>query len=102
MRGSSQNRNAANRGSNLRGVQRTAGSQQTSVRNIKQHLARNNSQSNASSPTRINLDNFTTAQKNINTAIFEYLHKHGYTKSADLLQEEMGKASAGHLHNNFI
>ena len=48
------------------------------------------------------MDNFTTAQKNINAAIFEYLHKYGYSKSADLLQDEMSKSSGGQLHKTFI
>jgi hypothetical protein len=36
-----------------------------------------------------NLENFTTAQKNINNSIFEYLMKFGYTRSIDELKNEI-------------
>jgi hypothetical protein len=35
------------------------------------------------------LDNFTTAQRNINASILEYLLKYGFMKTVDLFQEEL-------------
>jgi len=37
----------------------------------------------------INLDQFTASQKNINSAIFEYLLKFGFHKTVEQMQDEM-------------
>ena len=38
---------------------------------------------------RINLDNFTSAQKNINSAVIEYLLKNGLMNTVDTMQDEL-------------
>ena len=39
--------------------------------------------------SRINLDHFTTAQKNINAAVLEYLLKNGLMRTVDQMQDEL-------------
>ena len=43
----------------------------------------------AQSQPKLNLDHFTTAQKNINAAVLEYLLKNGMVRTVDTLQEEL-------------
>ena len=58
----------------------------------KNYGARNYSQNHVShqnsghSQGGVGIENFTTAQKNINAAILEYLLKYGFMKSVDCLQ----------------
>ena len=49
----------------------------------------------------INLDNFTTSQKNINNAILEYLQKQGYNKTADQLNDDLSAHMSGQLQRSF-
>jgi len=46
-------------------------------------------------------DNFTSAQKNINSSILEYLLKYGFMKTVDIFQEEM-VASKNNLQKNLV
>jgi ribosomal protein S8 len=52
--------------------------------------------------SKINLDHFTTAQKNINSAILEYLLKNGYIKSVDTLQDEMASSQSNNIQRNLL
>ena len=49
----------------------------------------------------INLDNFTTSQKNINNAILEYLHKQGYARTSDTMNEDINSHLTGQLQRSF-
>ena len=49
-----------------------------------------------------NLDRFTTSQKNINSAIFEYLHKFGFERAANQFQEEMLLEAQNSLQKSFV
>jgi hypothetical protein len=48
----------------------------------------------------VNLDQFTSAQKNINAAIQEYLLRYGYSATVQTMQEEM--ADSRGLGKNFV
>ena len=56
---------------------------------------------NAASGSGINLDNFTTSQKNINNAILEYLHKQGYSRTSANLNDEITQHMNGQLQRSF-
>ena len=47
------------------------------------------------------MDNFTTSQKNINNAILEYLHKQGYERTSDQLNEDISQHMSGQLQRSF-
>ena len=49
----------------------------------------------------INLDNFTTSQRNITGAILEYLQKQGYSETSDVLNEEIARHTNGQLQRSF-
>ena len=49
----------------------------------------------------VNLDNFTTSQRNINNAILEYLQKQGYNRTSDQLNEDISQHLNGQLQRSF-
>ena len=51
---------------------------------------------------RINLDNFTTAQKNINSAVLEYLLKNGLVQTVDIMQEELLNSKQSGMQKNML
>ena len=53
-------------------------------------------------PNRINMDNFTTAQKNINSAILEYLLKNGMMQTVDIMQDELLNQRNGGMQKNML
>jgi len=48
------------------------------------------------------IDQFTTAQKNINSAVFEYLLKNGLMKTVDTMQEELINANNNGIQRNLL
>lgn len=50
----------------------------------------------------INLDHFTTAQKNINSAVLEYLLKNGLMRTVDTLQDELIGAKNQGMQKNML
>ena len=51
---------------------------------------------------KLNLDHFTTAQKNINSAVLEYLLKNGMVRTVDTLQEELVGAKNQGMQKNML
>jgi LisH domain-containing protein ARMC9 len=51
---------------------------------------------------RINLDNFTSAQKNINSAVIEYLLKNGLMNTVDTMQDELIGQRLGGMEKNML
>ena len=116
-RGSSQNRNQQsnrNIGSNrhqnpqaLQGVNSRHAPSAGENRGPRNYLKKGEGNGNTGaggaggSGSGINLDNFTTSQKNINNAILEYLHKQGYERTSDNLNEEIGQHMSGQLQRSF-
>jgi glyceraldehyde-3-phosphate dehydrogenase/erythrose-4-phosphate dehydrogenase len=52
--------------------------------------------------SKINLDNFTTAQKNINSAVVEYLLKNGLMKTVDVMQDELISSRHQGMQKNML
>lgn len=50
----------------------------------------------------MNLDQFTTAQKNINAAVLEYLLKNGLMKSVDTMQDELLASKSNGMQRNML
>ena len=51
----------------------------------------------------VNLENFTTAQKNINNSIFEYLMKFGYSRAIEVLKSEISSQKGiGYLQRSMV
>ena len=51
---------------------------------------------------KLNLDNFTTAQKNINSAVIEYLLKNGLMKTVDIMQDELISSRHQGMQKNML
>jgi len=56
----------------------------------------------ATAQGKINLDNFTSAQKNINSAILEYMLKNGLMQSVDVMQDELINSKQGGMQKNML
>lgn len=56
----------------------------------------------AANQGRVNLDNFTTAQKNINSAVLEYLLKNGLMQTVDTMQDELFNSRQAGMQKNML
>ena len=101
-RGGSQNRNhPSNRGSKAQNPQALHGINNRHTPSAGANRGGNRPQLTGSGSGGINLDNFTTSQKNINSAILEYLQKQGYSSTADVLNEDILQHTNGQLQRSF-
>jgi hypothetical protein len=71
--------------------QRISSIEEQRTRGLSQNAPRSQQPSTAGNSARplVNLDQFTTSQKNINSGIFEYLLKFGFHKTVETLQQEI-------------